>query len=220
MGVSTLDKHIGERFGYLIVTDVIRKNCGSYNQTYFVVKCDCGNTKEIRANYVKKKAISCGCKTNELKAKGATKHGMSGTRLYGIHEGMIARCYNENNCRYSRYGGRGISMCDNWRNDFMNFYNWSMSNGYKDDLTIERIDINGNYEPNNCKWIPPEDQHKNKTFERGSARWMSKLKESDIPEIRFLLSKGYSHTEIGEMYNVSRQVIGKIKNKETWRHVK
>lgn len=216
----SLGRHIGERFGYLTVIDLVRVDKGTYKKTYFKVKCDCGNTKEIGAGYVKSTAISCGCKTNELKAKGATKHGGSYSRLYGIHEGMMARCFNPNSCRYSRYGKRGITVCNEWKSNFKEFESWALQNGYRDDLTIERVNNDGNYEPDNCKWIPAKDQFKNRTFERGSKRWMAKLKETDIPEIRFLLSKGFSQQKIGDMYGVSREAVRSIKNNKSWRHVK
>lgn len=75
---------------------------------------------------------------------------------------MKQRCYNENNTRYKHYGGRGIAVCDEWRNNFQAFYDWSMANGYKDTLTIDRIDVNGNYEPNNCRWITNKEQQRNR----------------------------------------------------------
>ena len=217
-GKMTLQKHIGERFGYLTVLDLKRVDKGKYKKTYFIVKCDCGNTKEIESGYVKSVAVSCGCKTNELKAKAVTKHGGSYSRLYTTHEGMMSRCFNPNSCRYSRYGGRGITVCEEWRSNFKEFESWALQNGYRDDLTIERIDNDGNYEPNNCKWIPRKDQIKNRTFERGSKRWNSKLKETDIPEIRYLLSKKFTQQEIGDLYGVNRGTIRAIKNNETWRH--
>lgn len=76
---------------------------------------------------------------------------------------MKGRCYNKCNYKYQNYGKRGIKMCDEWLNDFMTFYNWSMSNGYKDNLTIDRIDVNGNYEPSNCRWVEDDIQRNNKT---------------------------------------------------------
>lgn len=88
-------------------------------------------------------------------------HGLSDTRIHKTWTNMKTRCYNKNNTAYKNYGQRGIKMCEEWKDDFEAFYNWSMSHGYKDDLTIDRIDVNRNYEPNNCRWVTREIQNKN-----------------------------------------------------------
>lgn len=87
---------------------------------------------------------------------------MSKTRIYKIWSGIKRRCFNENNDAYYLYGARGITMCEEWKNDFMSFYNWAMKNGYKNNLTIERDDVNGNYEPDNCLWETPKNQANNR----------------------------------------------------------
>lgn len=93
------------------------------------------------------------------------KHGMAIGKRHGLYRRyyhMKARCYNPNCKAYKNYGGRGIRICDEWLEDFMNFYNWAIENGYQDDLTIDRIDNNGNYEPSNCRWITDYEQRFNK----------------------------------------------------------
>lgn len=101
-----------------------------------------------------------------------TTHGLSKTRVYKIFQYMKQRCYNPNKKEYKNYGGRGIKICDEWKEDFMNFYNWAMANGYDDTLTIDRIDVNGNYCPENCKWI-------SKTLQNKNTRYTSKIKDAE-----------------------------------------
>ena len=94
--------------------------------------------------------------------KGHYKHGLRNTRLYRIWANIKTRCYNENDPHFERWGKRGIQMCEEWKNDFNAFYDWSMLHGYSDELTIDRIDNNGNYEPSNCRWVTVKEQNRNK----------------------------------------------------------
>jgi hypothetical protein len=91
-----------------------------------------------------------------------TTHGMTNTRPYYIWSSMRERCFNPNSQAYSNYGGRGITVCQEWKDDFMSFYNWAINNGYTDELSIDRIDVNGNYCPENCRWITMYEQQNNK----------------------------------------------------------
>lgn len=93
-------------------------------------------------------------------------HGKSDTRLYSIWCDMKRRCYNPKNKRYSRYGGRGISVCEEWKDDFQAFYEWAIDNGYDEHLTIDRINVNGNYEPSNCRWVTWKEQQRNTSRNR------------------------------------------------------
>ena len=100
------------------------------------------------------------CKGWTIKRGHITTHNATKTRLFRIWSGMKERCYRKNHQHYNSYGGRGIKICDEWMN-FKTFQNWASLNGYDDNLTIERINVNGNYEPNNCKWTTQKEQHNN-----------------------------------------------------------
>ena len=89
-------------------------------------------------------------------------HGEYKTRLYSIWRGMKKRCYHKTHCDYPRYGGRGIVVCNEWLHDYISFREWSLSNGYSDSLTLDRKDVNGNYEPNNCRWVTKQQQNDNR----------------------------------------------------------
>jgi hypothetical protein len=104
--------------------------------------------------------MSCGC----LRKAGSHRtHNLSDTRLYRIWGNIKSRCYNTNIRQYKDYGARGITVCNEWLNSFEVFYEWAMANGYSEELTIDRIDVNGNYEPSNCRWITMKEQSKNRT---------------------------------------------------------
>ena len=146
---------VGQKFGHLTVTERSEKR--KKGMAFWICHCDCGNTTQpIRTADLKNgKTKSCGCLQNK------PKHGMSYSRIYQTWADMKGRCYNQNNQSFKNYGGRGIKVCDEWKNDFKTFYDWAMSNGYEDHLTIDRKDANGNYEPSNCRWATYKVQENN-----------------------------------------------------------
>lgn len=152
------DDLTGKRFGRLEVLERI----GTKNSSpYWKCKCDCGNyTNASNANLKSGNVISCGCH----RVESAQTHGLSKTRIYRIYSGMKSRCLNKNYHAYKHYGGRNIKICNEWlgENGFQNFYEWSMKNGYADNLTIDRKDNDNGYSPDNCRWVTQEIQARNK----------------------------------------------------------
>ena len=158
----------GQRFGRWLAIKRVKSKHGY--RTYLCV-CDCGNTSEIVSSSLRKgDSLSCGCWSKEYKRELYTTHGMKKHPLYSVWRGMKNRCYNKNDLPYKDYGGRGIKLSDKWLSNFMNFYN-DMSPTYQKGLTIERIDVNGNYEKSNCCWITRSKQARN----RRCSRWIETL---------------------------------------------
>ncbi len=154
----------GNKYGRAEVIRPYGKN--KYGKTVFLCKCDCGKMFTTLGNSLQSgRTKSCGClfleKSNE-KVMSLAKHNKSNTRLYNIWHTMKQRCYYEKHKSFNIYGGRGIRMCQEWRNNFQAFYDWAISNGYAEDLTIDRVDINGDYEPSNCRWVTMKEQSNNK----------------------------------------------------------
>ncbi len=156
-----MEDYSGYRFGKLTVLCYSHTKNG---QSFWVCNCDCGNVTTVgQGNLKSGKTKSCGCirKENPIRIKIGNLHG---TRIHKIYHNMRNRCLNPQNPRYKDYGGRGIKICDEWLGKFVGFncfYKWAMENGYRDDLTIDRIDNDGDYCPTNCRWVDYKTQRRN-----------------------------------------------------------
>lgn len=154
----------GQRFGKLLVIGIADKPISSKDaHRHWLCQCDCGNTTVVSSCNLGRQTFSCGCekRTSKAKTHGCATH-KKYHRLYHTWNSIKYRCYNPKSKDFKNYGLRGIKMCDEWLHDFPTFQTWALENGYSDDLTIDRIDVNGNYEPSNCRWATVAEQNKNK----------------------------------------------------------
>ena len=177
----SLENMKGKKYGKLTVVgpeESERRESTGKLIRYVWCKCDCGKMYRAMISALPKgKVSSCGCESaratigkrrqrGEFTSSGNTSHGLSHTRLHRIWQDMKTRCYNRKASNYQWYGAQNIEMCDEWLNSFEAFYNWSMANGYRDDLELDRINVNKDYKPSNCRWITRIEQCNNKSNNR------------------------------------------------------
>jgi hypothetical protein len=201
----------GKKFGRLMVIKLYNKKqmykngkkCGF--EYYYLCRCDCGNEKVVRSYALTENMTkSCGCLHKEIvrtkTREKNIKHGMSKSDLYKKWSGMKSRCYNKKENNYHIYGQRGIKICAEWVNSFESFYKWAIENGYKKELSIDRINVNGNYEPSNCRWVTWQQQQNNKRTNH------------------FLEYNGQKHTiaEWSKITGIKRQTIWARINNSKW----
>ena len=199
----------GERYGRLTIIREVEPDGSSHKRVRrFLCRCDCGNEIICRLPNLKSGTTkSCGCYRKFVSSNRRDCHHLQNTRIYRIWCGMKRRCYNKHNEHFDRYGGRGIIVCDEWKTDFMNFYDWAMSNGYDDKLSIDRINNEGNYEPSNCRWANQKQQIVNSTATIKCSLGGNIVSLSDIADILgvsfkrirrivYMLNNGYDMSEL------------------------
>ena len=192
----------GQTFDRLTVVKRVEND--KFGHAQWLCDCICGKTVITRTDSLKRGiARSCGCFRSELMSEKQSKHRMKNTRIYNIWQLIKRRTTNKNAHAYERYGGKGIKMCSEWLNDFEIFYKWSIENGYRDDLTIDRIDNAKGYCPSNCRWATYEVQNNNtsrnhlityKGETHTMAEW-AKIKNVSYKSLRNRIYKGWDEVE-------------------------
>ena len=174
--MGTFEDLTGQRFGRLTVIKRVESNKSG---TRWLCKCDCGNeTVALAPNLKRGNTSSCGCLKKEKMSKLNIKHGKTHTRLFYTWQNMMRRCRDPKNKEYGNYGGRGIAVCDEWK-DFETFYAWATANGYTDELTIDRINNDKDYCPENCRFISIQEQQRNR---RDNVRYQYGSENLTLPE--------------------------------------
>lgn len=193
----------GQRFGRLVVTGHPFKSGAVWYCTFL---CDCGKTKNIRAdNVATGRTLSCGCLHDDICRAVLTTHGLEGTRLYRIWRHIKTRCFNSKSPYYHRYGGRGITICNEWKENFKAFHDWALSNGYEDHLQIDRTDNEGDYTPENCRWTTSKTNNRNRCDNRVlEAFGETKLLCEWADDARCIVSKPLFHTRIALHWSTER----------------
>ena len=190
---------VGHKFNRLTV--ISRCGTNSSGAALWDCECDCGNHVVVRsADLTRGHSKSCGCYNLEALSKRG-KHWKSKSRLYNIWTSLKGRCYNPNDRAYDDYGKRGITVCDEWKNSYILFEKWAMNNGYNQGLSIDRIDVNGNYEPSNCRWtndIIQARNRRNSVFvsyhgKEATLEEMCQILDVNVNTIRSRMNK-YGHT--------------------------
>lgn len=172
-----------QKLGRITIERLELEKDGNQLSTYAYGKCDCGKDYKGRLKHLKSgKVISCGCHKSEMASKTCiaknTTHNMAGSKLYSTWNGIKGRCLYPSSLHYRNYGGRGVKICDEWM-IFDNFEKWANSNGYKSGLVLDRINVDGNYEPSNCRWVTIKENSNNK---RNNVRYDAFGESKTIPQ--------------------------------------
>jgi len=203
-----LKNYTGEVFGiFKVIKDLglhYPTKKSSKKQRYMIAECiKCGISREFMLPSLRNKLTKCECQYKPL----VTKEWL---RCYKIHHGMTLRCYNKKNKDYSRYGGKGIFICKEWINNPKDFYEWAIKNGYHNNLSIDRIDNNKGYSPENCRWATKEEQQQNKSCSTPIEK---------IRQVKELLKQDITMAEVARLVNIEYTIVKRINHKRSWNNV-
>lgn len=208
--MATVRDLTGTKFGRLTV--VTRQGTDKHGHALWICECICGKNVVVTGNgLVSGDTKSCGCLKMESVANLNKRHGMSNTRLHKIWKNMKQRCLNTENPHFADYGGRGITVCEEWKDDFQAFYQWATANGYKDGLTIERKNNDGDYCPQNCVWTTIDKQQRNKRNVRlitynGETKTLTEwARELNIDYSTLHKRINYSHWSVEKAFQKSKK---------------
>lgn len=200
-------EHLGRKFGRFTV--IACEGRDKHSQIRWTCQCECGNTRSIRTGDLgSKRYTSCGCYAKELAKTSNRTHGLHNHKLYYVWSVMKDRLTNKNNKRFHRYGGRGIGLHPDWRDNFKSFYDWAMANGYQPGLTLERKDNDGNYEPNNCRWATRAEQMQN-----------TSLTKITPDLVRMIKKDTRSNAALADAIGVNASTVSRIRNGKIWTNI-
>lgn len=201
----------------------------------WLCRCSCGNEKELTSRQIGQETpMSCGCwqewrSGNKTNHAFAYRHGFAKENkihpLYRVWSSIIYRCYSsKKGNEFRNYRQKGVKVCDEWKNNVENFINWSIKNGWKKGLCIDRINNNGDYEPDNCQFMTRKENSKKLWKDRpdlhkGSSNWCAVISEETAQQIKELLDQGISCGQIARKYNIDYGVPYRIKKNKCWKHI-
>lgn len=195
---------INYKYGRLVILSDDLSHTGRHRKV--ICLCDCGNKLSVMLLHLKSgHTNSCGCYNKEK----CITHGLRNHPIYNIWDGMKQRCHNPNNPGFKDYGARGIIVCEEWRNDFKSFFDWALTNGWEMGLENDRIDVNGNYEPSNCRFVTPSINARNKRI--------TKLNPEQVQNILSLRKeKGWGRKKIADELGLTVGSVGGVIYQNTW----